>query len=179
MTRSAAFFAALASIATLVLAVPISAAAGKVAYGFNAGDIRGFATGAVSLSGGGAFDLATGFVETAGGFRCRETVAQGPLSGCRAGEGIRWDTAALLPGTTFKCTGAASEAPKTATTGTDTVVVRSDFYRAGDGVDESFTAQMIVSENDIAADIPGVQNVWVQGVGCGSAVGSFNSARAA
>ena len=51
----------------------------------------------------------------------------------------------------------------------------ADFYRAGDGNDESFTAQMIVSANDIAPDITGNQNVWIQGVGCGSAIVHFNS----
>ena len=29
---------------------------------------------------------------------------------------------------------------------------------------------MIVSSTDIAPDIPGVQNLWVQGVGCGDAI---------
>ena len=54
-------------------------------------------------------------------------------------------------------------------------MLQADFYRAGDGNDESFTAQMIVSPNDIAPDIPGIQNVWVQGVGCGSAIVHFSS----
>ena len=35
--------------------------------------------------------------------------------------------------------------------------------------DESFTANMIVSDADLASDIPGVQTLWVQGVGCGTA----------
>jgi hypothetical protein len=48
-------------------------------------------------------------------------------------------------------------------------LVTADFYRAGNGNDESFTANMIVSDGDIAPDLPGVQNVWVQGVGCGTA----------
>ena len=64
---------------------------------------------------------------------------------------------------------------KTATTDESTVVLLADFYRAGDGNDESFTAQMIVSANDIAPDITGDQNVWIQGVGCGSAIVHFNS----
>ena len=51
----------------------------------------------------------------------------------------------------------------------------ADFYRAGDGNDESFTAQMIVSDGDIAPDIDGIQNVWIQGVGCGSAHVNFSS----
>jgi hypothetical protein len=66
---------------------------------------------------------------------------------------------------TFKCTGSASEALKPASTGEDTAVLTADFCRAGDGIDESFTANMIVSADDIALDIPGIQNVWVQGVG--------------
>ena len=85
---------------------------------------------------------------------------------CRAGEGVRWDTAALLASTTFKCTGAASEALKTAVTSDKTVVLQADFYRASNGNDESFTAKMIVSDGDIASDFPGV-NLWVERVGCG------------
>jgi hypothetical protein len=54
-------------------------------------------------------------------------------------------------------------------------VCQADFYRAGDGIDESFTAQMIVSTDDIAPDILGVQNVWVQGVGGATAVVHFGS----
>src|SRR5206468_8411173 len=61
--------------------------------------------------------------------------------------------------TTFKCTGAATEAAKTATTSDTTAVLQGDFYRAGDDDDESFTAQMIVSATDIAPDIPGLQNL--------------------
>ena len=50
----------------------------------------------------------------------------------------------------------------------------SDFYRQGDGNDESFTAKMIVSSSDLDPVLPGVQNVWIQGVGCGSAIVNFN-----
>jgi len=63
---------------------------------------------------------------------------------------------------------------KVANTSSDTIVLMADFYRQGDGNDESFTAKMIVSNSDLAADIPGVQNVWIQGVGCGSATVNFN-----
>ncbi len=73
---------------------------------------------------------------------------------------------------TFKCTGA--DAGKRIATGAGTVVLLADFYRAGDGIDESFTAQMIVSDTDIAPDIPGDQTLWVQGVGCGDALVHFN-----
>jgi hypothetical protein len=40
---------------------------------------------------------------------------------------------------------------------------------AGDGDDASFTALVIVSDGDLADDISGVQNLWVQGVGRGTA----------
>jgi hypothetical protein len=63
--------------------------------------------------------------------------------------------------------------PKLAVTSPDRVVLLADFYRAGDGVDESFTAQMIVSETDLAPNVDGVQTLWIQGVGCGDAVAHF------
>jgi len=166
------------SIALLVLAgglminSPVLAQPASASFGFN-GSVSGFPTGAVRLTGGGAYDLLSGFVDSAGGFRCISDVAQGPLAGCLAREGVRWDTVELLPGTNFKCTGAAAEAAKPATTTDKTVVLVADFYRAGDGIDESFTAQMIVSATDIAPnDFPGA-NLWIQGVGCGAAIVHF------
>jgi len=63
---------------------------------------------------------------------------------------------------------------KTANTGDRTVLLLADFYRQGDGNIESFTAKMIVSESDLASDIPGDQNVWIQGIGCGPAIASIN-----
>jgi hypothetical protein len=155
-------------------------AGGRSAFGFN-GNARGFPTGAVRLTGGGSYDPTTAsnviptdttVVVSSGGFDCSETVAQGPLAGCQAGEGVRWDTAQLLASVPFKCTGA--DAAKTATTSSHTAVLLADFYRAGDGIDESFTAQMIVSDSDLAPEIPGIQTLWVQGVGCGLANGHFN-----
>jgi hypothetical protein len=180
--KTIAVVPAVLAAAVLLIAAPASAARGNTGFGFNATDISGFPTGAARLTGGGAFNPGTGFVKSAGGFRCTEDVRQGPLAAplhgggpCLAGQGVRWDTAALLPSTTFKCTGAATEALKTATTAEDTVVLKADFYRAGDGNDESFTAQMIVSDHDIAPDITGIQNVWIQGVGCASAIVHFSS----
>ena len=156
----------------------------EAGFGFN-GVVSGFPTGVVSVTGGGAYGLAGNFVHAAGSFGCLADVQQGPLSTsinpqdpglCLAGQGVRWDTAKLLPSTTFKCTGAAGEAKKTATTSDTTVVLQADFYRAGDANDESFTAQMIISETDIAPDdIGGVQNLWIQGVGCGTAIVNFSS----
>jgi hypothetical protein len=172
----------LAFLGTLLLTTPLVAQPAQAGFGFN-GVVSGFPTGSVFVSGGGAYDLNSGFVKSAGGFSCLEDVLQGPLSisindndpgPCLAGQGVRWDTAELLHSTTFKCTGATAEALKTATTSDTTVVLQSDFYRAGDGIDESFTAQMIVSATDIAPDIPGLQNLWVQGVGCGTAIVNFS-----
>jgi hypothetical protein len=159
----------------LLITATASAASGHTGFGFNATDIRGFPTGAASLTGGGSFNPGTGFAKSAGGFRCTSDVGQGPLTGCLTGEGVRWDTVELRASTTFKCTGSAAEDVKTAITDENTVVLLSDFYRAGDGIDESFTAQMIVSADDIAPDVPGIQNVWIQGVGCASAVANFSS----
>jgi hypothetical protein len=171
----------LAAAAVMVIA-PLGsslalAAGSTVGFGFAAPDVSGFPTGSVALTGGGAFNLsaAAGSVHAGGGFSCTQDVGQSFLAGCLQGEGVRWDTAGLLASTTFKCTGAAGESLKPATTGQDTVVLQADFYRAGDANDESFSAQMIVSAEDIAADIEGIQNVWVQGVGCGTAVVHFGA----
>jgi len=160
---------------TTPIATSLSARAeGRVGFGFN-GIVSGFPTGKVFLSGGGAYEPDSHFVHAGGGFTCIKAVLQGPLSisinpnhqgACLDDEGIRWDTADLLERTTFKCTGSASD--ETAVTSDTTVVLQGDFYRTGDGDDESFTAKMIVSSHDISSNFPGV-NLWVQGVGCGVA----------
>ena len=154
-------------------------AAARSGFGFN-GSVSGFPTGAVRLTGGGSYDPAsasntvptTTVAVAGGGFDCSAAVAQGPLNGCQEGEGVRWDTVQLLTSTGFRCTGA--DAVKVATTAAGTAVLIADFYRAGDGIDESFTAQMIISDTDLAPEIPGTQTLWVQGVGCGLANGHFN-----
>jgi hypothetical protein len=166
---------ALAATALALSASALPASDGRTGFGFNATDISGFPTGSATLTGGGSYNPATGFVKSAGGFRCTSDVGQGPLAGCLSGEGVRWDTVELRRSTTFKCTGATAEPLKTATTDENTVVLLADFYRAGDGNDESFTAQMIVSADDIAPEIGGIQNVWIQGVGCTSAITNFSS----
>ena len=169
---------ALLALAATTLALAASAPAasdGQAGFGFNATGIGGFPTGSASLTGGGSYNPTTGFAKSGGGFRCTGDVRQGPLAGCLAGEGVRWDTVELRASTTFKCTGSAAELLKSAASDEDTVVLLADFYRAGDGIDESFTAQMIVSADDIAPDVDGVQNVWIQGVGCASAIANFSS----
>jgi hypothetical protein len=159
--------------------VPVASAAARDAFSFNSTDISGFPTGNVILTGGGAYVPGTGFVHSGGHFRCTDSVFQGPLSTsikdgtpCLAGEGIRWDTAGLLTSIMFKCT--VSEPLTTATTGDTRVVLQADFYRQGDGNDESFTAPMVVSDDDLAPDIAGKQTIWIQGVGCGTGIANFN-----
>lgn len=155
-------------------------ASGRGAFGFN-GSAKGFPTGEVRLTGGGSYDPATAsnviptdttVVVASGGFDCTEPVDQGPLTGCQKDEGVRWDTAQLLASTMFKCT--ATDTPKPATTSAHTAVLLADFYRAGNGIHESFTAPMIVSDSDLAPLIPGIQTLWIMGVGCGVANAHFN-----
>jgi hypothetical protein len=189
-TIGASLAAVVALAATvLVLGGPAGAASSsRVGVGFNAPSVAGFpgdfSSGKVFLTGGGAYDPKSAsnadpesaFVHSSGGFRCLEDVKQGPLKDCLQGQGIRWDTDGLLESTRFKCTGAASEAAKTAVTDEHTAVLLSDFYRAGDGNDASFKGvQVIVSDLDLAPEIDGVQNVWIQQVGCGTANVNFSS----
>jgi hypothetical protein len=167
--------AALAS-AVVLIASPASAAGGNIGFGFNARGISGAPTGAATLTGGGSYNPAslsnpTPFAKSAGGFRCTSSIEQGPLAGCLKGQGVRWDTVTLLASTPFTCTG---EAEAAAETNEHTVVLKADFYRAGDGNDESFTANMIVSDHDIAPTVPGIQNVWIQGVGCAHGITNFS-----
>jgi hypothetical protein len=136
------------------------------AFGFNASRISGFPGGrAAELTGGGAYNLDRiaedhSFVNSGGGFRCLSDISGGPFAGCLAGQG-------------FQCTG--SDPVKTAFTGNRTVVQLADFYRQGNGNVESFTAKMIVSDSDLDPVADGVQNVWLQGVGCATgAVTNFN-----
>ena len=168
------------TVAILLIGIGRTGAFGarKQAFGFNAALLSGFpdANGSIraaNLTGGGVYDLPS-FVNSSGGFGCLSDITGAQFSSCLTGQGVRWDTSALLPSTTFKCTGAATETLKTATTGNHTAVLLADFYRAGDGIDESFTAKMFVSDTDQAPDIPGVQNIWIQGIGCGTATVSFN-----
>jgi len=149
----------------------------RIGFGFNAPFISGFRTGAAFLTGGGAYDPEAVFLKTGGHFRCLQDIDQGPLAGCKAREGVRWDakdgTTQLLESFQFKCTGATDELLKTAVTSDNTVVMFADFYRQRDGNDESFQAHMFVSEVDQAPDIPGIQNIWIQGLGCGEAIVNF------
>ncbi len=168
----------------VILTTPSVHAQGRHGFGFIAKDVSGI-NGKVTITGGGSF-LLPEFVHSAGVFKCVEPVTAGPFAtdlntegrldkepGCQAGEGVRWDTVELLPSFAFKCFGA--DTPHTASTGDKTVVMKADFYEASNGNDESFAdVPMIVSQLDLRADLDGTQNVWIAGVGCGSAIVHFN-----
>ena len=135
--------ATVVSVVVLLGAFAAAANGSTVGFGFDSRDISGFTNaGHVALTGGGAFNLdtAAGAVHAGGGFSCTTDVGTGFLAGCLQSEGVRWDAAALLASTTFKCTGSIGEAAKTATTGADTAVLQGDFYRAGDANDSSFAS---------------------------------------
>ena len=163
----------LLAIAFALLPMSLVLGQGRDSFGFNSDVVSGFPGGrAVSLTGGGAYALPN-FIRAGGSFTCLTNIAAGPFAGCLAGEGVRWDAVALLANTTFKCTGAAGEALKTAVTDDNTVVMIADFYKKGDGEDASFkNVKMFVSAEDKASGF--ASKVWVVGVGCGDAIANFN-----
>lgn len=164
---------ALSTIGLLPLllgATSASAAGQHTAFAFVSPRIAGAPTGSVAMSGVGNYDTPTGPLQANGVFRCTETVAQGPLAGCLSGQGLRWSSTTLNATQRFVC---GTDAAKTATTDNKAVAFGADFFRIGDFGSPSFRANVIVSAHDIAPDVPGIQNTWIQGVGCGSALQFF------
>ena len=165
---------ALSAIAVLPALLGVASASAsppqRTAFAFVSPRIAGAPTGSVAMTGIGAYDTSTGTLNAHGLFRCTDSVAQGPLTGCMSGQGIRWNSATLNATQRFVC---GTDAPKTATTDSRTVAFKADFFRTGDGNTPSFSANVIVSAHDIAPDVQGVQNTWIQGVGCGSALQFF------
>ena len=155
-----------------VLLVPVSNAHSQGAghsFSVQAADISGDPTGAVLFSGGGHFDPLSGALRGGGHFRCTRDIDQGPLTGCKAGEGVRWEAVSILPSTGFSCTGSPAEPVKTVVTDGNTIAMQVNFFREGDGAIKSFTARVFISADDEDSDRPGIQNVWIAGVGCGEA----------
>lgn len=156
---------------TAVVAVSVGLASVAMAHG--QGGQHSFSVqataigGAVSLTGGGSYDPQSGSLRGGGEFRSARDIIAGPLAGLRAGEGTHWDASELLPSSGFKCDG--TDPLKTAVTDDDTVVMQVRFFRQGDGAAPSFTAKVFVSAVDENPDKPGIQNVWIQGVGCADA----------
>ena len=101
-----ASLAALVALAALALAVAAPArASAPVGFSFHSPNITGISTGSAFLTGGGAFDPAGATVHAGGGFRCTNTIAGAPFAGCQTGQGVRWDTAAVLPVVTARASG--------------------------------------------------------------------------
>ena len=173
MRRFALAPLALTAAALLATAAPAAAGPGRSGFGFNSGTIGTGGNGLVTMNGGGSYDIDGGTIRAGGHFDCDAGVVNGPLAGCLAGEGTHWSAASLLATTNFRC-GTAGEVTKSATTDAHTAVFVAEFFRSGDGHEPSFTSQVIVADHDIAADVPGVQNVWIQLVGCASGTANFN-----
>jgi len=163
--------AALAILALFAAVSNVHSQSSNHGFAFGPANISGFPSGAVTVTGGGTYELGSGIHHVSGSFKCTQDINQGPLATCKAGEGVRWDSREILPSFPFRCN--ASETPVTIFTSANTVVMSADFYRAGDGVNESFTAAMIVSAVDLDPSQPGIQNVWIQGVGCAEANVNF------
>ena len=119
---------------------------------------------AVRLDGGGSYDPASGQISLGGGFKVLNDITAGPLGGLRKYDGTRWKATQILADAPFKCAGA--DAAKTVVTDDDTVVFLADFFRGGEGAVALFHAKVFLSANDEDPDQPGIQNVWIQGVGC-------------
>jgi hypothetical protein len=163
---------------SVIAAVPVllgvaSASAGVAndpAFLFVSPHVAGAPTGSVAITGVGSYDTSAGSLHANGLFRCTNSVAQGPLAGCMSGQGVHWSSATLNATQRFVC---GTDAAKTVTTDSSTAAFKADFFRLGDTGSPSFSANVIVSAHDIAPDVQGVQNTWIQGVGCGSALQFF------
>jgi len=142
----------------------------RTAFAFISPHIAGAPTGSVAMAGFGRYDTTAGTLRANGLFQCTTSVAQGPLSGCMQGQGIRWSSTTFNATQKFVC---GTDAPKTVASDNQTVAFKADFFRVGDGSTPSFSANVIVASHDIAPDVPGVQNTWIQGVGCDSALQFF------
>src|SRR4030095_3110379 len=96
---------AVLAAAVLLLAAPASAAPANIGFGFNATHTSVSPPGAARLTGGGSYNPGTGFVHSAGGFRCTSDVGQGPLASCLTGQGVRWEPVELRARSRLNCTG--------------------------------------------------------------------------
>jgi len=127
---------------------------------------------AIELKGAGVFDTVGNFIALNGQFHVSRDIPAGPLGGLRANDFGRWKATEILQSSGFKCAG--PDAVKTVNGDDDTVVFQADFFRQGDGDHASFSAKVFISSQDEDLETPGIQNVWIQGVGCDQAVVDLN-----
>jgi hypothetical protein len=154
--------------ATAVAALASAALAQRSAHSFTFDDTP---VGRMTLAGHGQFDAASGFARAIGRFVVTEDITAGPLAGLRVGDAGHWRAIELLPSADFKCAG--PEPLKTAFSDDDTAVLKVEFRRQGGGPPETLVANVFVSRLDLNPDAPGVQNVWIQAVGCGEAISNL------
>jgi hypothetical protein len=157
------------------LAVTIDRVPSRISFSANSDTVAGADTGAAQIAGGGSFEVGRNHVQGAGAFRCTQSFEQWPLLGCLAGEGVRWSANELLTSVWFQCSGVAGESFKQAFTGAAAVVILVDFYLHPGGEFPTATKRVIFADSDIAPDVTGVQNVWIEGVGCGAGRIAFNA----
>jgi hypothetical protein len=155
--------AALSTLFALALVVSIAHAAGNHSVHVQADRVGD----SIELKGAGAFDTAGNFIALNGQFHVRKDIPAGPLGGLRDGDFGRWKATAILQSSGFKCAG--PDPIKTVLGDDDTVVFQADFFRQGDGDRASFSAKVFISSQDEDLETPGIQNVWIQGVGCDQA----------
>ena len=156
------------------LEVSIAKVPSRIAFSVNSETINGTGNGALQMIGAGSFDIDRHAVTAAGTLRCTQTVQLGPV-GCAGGQGMRWTATNLLNSLFFRCTTSSTEAFKQAVTGVNAVALLADLFPRGDGAEPALALPMIVASVDIAPDISGTQNVWIGGIGCGSAAVNFNA----
>ena len=157
---------ALALALISLFAVPSLAGNSNRGFSVHAPSISGAPTGQVFFTGDVQFDPGAGSIRGGGAFHVQSDITQGPLAGFTAGSGMLWEAQELLASNGFKCSGSADEPLKTAVTGDDTVVFVARFIRH-DGA--PLTARVFISTRDQDPGQPGIQNVWIQGVGCAEA----------
>ncbi len=147
----------------LVLALPSTDAHGApMSLGIRDATID--AAGGASLAGGGSFDPGTGRLQVRGTLRLPGGVVDGPLAGLRAGERVRWEGANILPSASYT---AGAGAERSAVTDGASLVLHAEFFPAGGG--GTRRAKMILATADLDPDAPGTQNLWIEGLGCGTA----------
>ena len=156
----------LALLFALALTASTAHAAGNHSVHVNADRIGD----SIELKGVGAFDGVSATLN--GKFHVTRDIPAGPLGGLRAGDSGHWKATQVLVTSGFKCAG--PDAVKDVTTGDDTIVFQADFFRQGDGDRASFSAKVFISAQDQDPETAGIQNVWIQGVGCDQAVVDLN-----
>lgn len=154
---------------------------GALAAGFTAADAAkttrsvslhdAVAGGAVEMSGSGTYDHGSGLLLVKGTFRCVRDVTAGPLAGFRAGDRGRWEGANVLPSVSILPSGAADATLGRAATDATTLAMQAEFRPDhASGERSLLRANVVFSTGDLDPVQPGVQSVWIEGVGCADAL---------